>query len=409
MEALVREEIARGGPVTFARFMELALYAPGTGYYARPDRRIGRHGDFYTSVSVGPTFGFLLAVQFATWARAAGWERWDLVEAGAHDGRLTDDILTALADFEPELGGRVRCRIIEPFPARMAVQRDRLARWGEQIAWQAGWGTTGEGSPSLTDPRLPAAGSGGSPTAAVPGASGMNRPAPFAICHSPFARSPGPVRGVIVANELLDAFPIHRLAWDAHSRVWFEWGVGVENDRLTWCRMEPDPVLLPVHLAPLEAVLPDGFVVEVSPGAEAWWRQAAGALEQGWLVAFDYGFDEEAAVSPARRNGTARAYFQHRVSDDLLARPGDQDLTAHVDFGRLMRAGEETGLRTETWLPQGRWLGQLAAEIVRAGGPASDWLVAHARQLQTLTHPVHLGQAFRVLVQSRGVVVSTPP
>lgn len=353
--ALIRAEVARQGAISTARFMELALYAPGAGYYELPGRPIGRGGDFYTSVSVGPLFGFLLALRFA--AMAEGVDDFHIVEAAAHDGRLADDILSGLEKFRPGFLARLSYRIIEPSPVRRVEQQSRLARWGSRVKWAAGWEELGDG-----------------------------------------------LDGVIFANELLDAFPVHRHEWDAGAGVWLEEGVTFEADRFVFCRRpvgelssSPAPEL-PDELL---QVLPDRYVVESAPGAVRWWQSAAEHLGQGWLVTADYGYDESSALRPERTRGTLRGYLQHHAVDDILARPGEQDLTAHVDFGAILRAGEAAGLRTEGLLAQGRWLGAIAMEVFQGGGPEAAWLQKQARALQTLTHPIHLGQAMSVLVQRR--------
>jgi len=352
LEALIRREVAGHGSISFARFMELSLYAPGLGYYEREDGQTGRAGDFYTSVSVGPELGFLLAAWMdGNLAQSNGLE-W--IEGGAHDGRLAADILSALDAYFPETAERVRYRILEPSDARRSVQARGLSSWGDRVIWSRSWDDIGVG-----------------------------------------------VRGVVFSNELLDAMPVHRLAWDARDRRWWECGVTWRQGRWEWSRIEPVPNLIPLELEPLSDVLPDGFIFETSPAAAAWWGYAARALGEGWLVALDYGFGEEEAIRPERVNGTARSYSRHRVSDDLLAHPGEQDLTAHVDFSRVIGEGERNGLRTEAFLPQGRWLGQIATAVLARGGRPAEWLTAHARGLMTLTHPTHLGHAMRVLVQRR--------
>jgi SAM-dependent MidA family methyltransferase len=356
-ERVIREEIAGSGPLRFSRFMELALYAPGVGYYATAGRAIGRGGDFYTSVSVGPVFGFLLASRFAEWC--AGRERVEWVEAGAHDGRLADDVLTAVRDFHPGIFERLRYRIVEFLEVRREEQRQRLAPWAGRVEWVSAWETLRQ-----------------------------------------------PVEGVIFANELLDAFPIRRFGWDAAARRWFEWGVTVDAGRLVACRMGCEPGDIPgLDSWPEEllTVLPDGFVVEDSPSALDWWTRAGASLGEGRIMTLDYGHEGGAeAIRPERTGGTVRAYHRHRRVDDLLACPGEQDLTGHVDFGRVREAGEAVGLQTEALLAQGRWLGEIAVGILQRGGREAEWLTARSRQLQTLIHPAHLGQSFRVLVQRRG-------
>jgi SAM-dependent MidA family methyltransferase len=347
----IRAAIGRAGAISFERFMELALYAPGAGYYERPDRRIGRQGDFYTSVSVGEVFGLLLAARWVEWS---GGDALQILEAGAHDGQLAADILRALERFYPDDLQRIDYRILEPSAPRRKAQQERLAPWAGQVRWFAAWEEVTQ-----------------------------------------------VISGVIFANELLDAFPVRRLVWDASAGGWFESGVTMEGGRLGWCRlpMEADPGgILPREMEPY---LPDGCIVELNPRAEAWWRCAASRVARGHLVTFDYGTEARGVPRPERLKGTLRAYYRHRVSGDLLARPGEQDLTADVDFGRIARVGEEAGLRTEEFIQQGRWLGEIGVALLRAGGPASQWLQSRFRQFQTLTAPGHLGQTHRVLVQSR--------
>jgi SAM-dependent MidA family methyltransferase len=153
--------------------------------------------------------------------------------------------------------------------------------------------------------------------------------------------------------------------------------------------------------AELEAVLPDNYTIEISPAAENWWHEAAEIFTRGKLLAIDYGFTTEEQFSPARANGTLRAYFRHQVSDDLLAQPGEQDLTAHVNFSAIQKAGEEAGLKTEMFCTQPQFLTRILQKAV-AQKTFASLDAKQIRQFQTLTHPEHLGRAFRVLVQARG-------
>ena len=147
-------------------------------------------------------------------------------------------------------------------------------------------------------------------------------------------------------------------------------------------------------------MLPDGYTIEISPAAETWWRAAAGILSHGKMVAIDYGYAAEEQFSPARTNGTLRAYYRHQVSNDLLAQPGEQDLTAHVNFSVIQRAGEEAGLKTEQFCTQPQFLTRILQKVVTEKYFA-QLAAKQIRQFQTLTHPEHLGRAFRVLVQSK--------
>jgi SAM-dependent MidA family methyltransferase len=148
-------------------------------------------------------------------------------------------------------------------------------------------------------------------------------------------------------------------------------------------------------------VLPDGFTTEVCPAAENWWRETAVWLPHGKLLTFDYGLETEEFFTPHRANGTLRAYHRHKLSGDLLAHPGEQDLTAHVNFTTIKRAGEAAGLRTATDTSQARFLTDIAQRAWREDSGFGGWTPEHTRQFQTLTHPEHLGRAFRVVVQTK--------
>jgi SAM-dependent MidA family methyltransferase len=231
---------------------------------------------------------------------------------------------------------------------------------------------------------------------------------------------------IIFANELLDAFPVHRLGWDARRGAWFEWGVTVDQEQFAWIRMEPNrPQSEPrsrLDQSPerlleeagwlkgglgskefglLTAILPDGYTIEVCPAATQWWDKAAKALYWGKLLTFDYGFGADEVFQPERSGGTLRGYRGHRVSRDVLARPGEQDLTAHVNFGTVQTAGEATGLVTESFESQGTFLTRIATQGWTNAAGETEWTAAQKRQFHTLTHPEHLGQCLRVLVQSR--------
>jgi SAM-dependent MidA family methyltransferase len=355
----LRAEIRRAGPVSFARFMELALYAPGCGYYERP-RPIGRRGDFFTSPSVGPLFGQMLAFQFALWlaqiAPPTPPARLQIVEAGAHNGQLALDILAWLRQWRPELD--LDYCLIEPSPARRSWQQKTLQNQFSNVQWA--------GHISQLGPRR--------------------------------------VRGVVFSNELLDAMPAHQLCWDAAGQRWLERLVDLRADDFVFQHAPPSPALapfLPEVPAALGAVLPDGFAVEISPAAIQWWTRAAESLGCGKLLTLDYGLDGQEWLRPERARGTLRAYKGHRVCENLLANPGGQDITAHVNFSAVRQAGERAGLRTDFLLRQSRFLTDIFQSSRQAGSGLEDWPPARAKQFQTLTHPEHLGHRFRALLQSR--------
>lgn len=358
------EEIQREGPIPFSRFMELALYCPKYGYYEKEEDTVGKAGDFYTSVSVGPLFGRLLAFAFAHWIaelpRASG-QSVALVEAGAHNGQLGADVLSSLRLLSPECFETVHYWVLEPSAKRQQWQRRALEQFEGKVRW----------APNLE---------------ALAGAN------------------PNGLTGVIFANELLDAMPIRRFGWSSAEGKWREWGVDCRGEMFQWRLLGGVPDL-PKWIAQLPRellhVLPDGFILEHSETALTWWQGAAQTLSEGWLVTFDYGMKSEELLVPERLLGTLRSYRRHHAVGNVLESPGEQDLTAHVNFSTLLESGESAGLVTTHFTSQARFLTEVAARMWAVPGLLNDWNEKEKRQFQTLTHPQFLGSAFKVLVQRR--------
>jgi SAM-dependent MidA family methyltransferase len=346
--------------------MELALYCPDCGYYEKEKDIVGQRGDFYTSVSTGSLFGELLAFQFAEWldaeakGDAAGIR---IVEAGAHDGQMAADILSWLREWRKGASDQLEYWIVEPSARRREWQRETLAQFNPVVRW-------------------------------VPQIQELEMVLQL-------------LPAVIFCNELLDAMPVHRFLWDAREKKWFECGVALEAGRFIWRRMAEAPgqalrsSFRDLDRAALQDILPDGFIIESNPSAEKWWREAAQVLKRGKLLAIDYGLSAEEFFLPERQEGTLRAYRRHSLSNDVLANPGEQDITAHVNFSAIQREGETEGLRTEMLVSQAKFLTAIAQQTWRRSDVFGEWNRARTRQFQTLTHPEHLGRSFRVLVQSR--------
>jgi SAM-dependent MidA family methyltransferase len=397
LSEIIHHEIAQCGILPFSRFMEQALYCPNHGYYEAKKDNPGRRGNFYTSVGVGALFGQLLAIQFAEWldeVRSApdfallrpgkecgvrSAERGlpsvaserkggvQIVEAGAHDGKLAKDILAWLRANRPGLFGPMEYWIIEPSIVRQEWQRETLKDFAPRVRWLSRFNDVSSIVGATEDTTIQR------------------------------------INGVIFSNELLDAMPVHRFGWDAKNKKWFEWGVTMEGEKFVWakCRDSKDQCsVIGNQYSEWEPVLPDNYTIEVCPAAENWWREAAGFLGCGKLMTIDYGLTADELFSPGRLNGTLRAYFRHHVSDDVLANVGEQDLTAHVNFSVIQAAGESAGLKTDSFQTQAQFLTQILAKASK-NNTLGNWSSAQARQFQTLTHPEHLGRAFRVPVQSR--------
>ncbi|MBI5396133.1 MAG: SAM-dependent methyltransferase [Verrucomicrobia bacterium] len=331
LQLSIRDEIAAHGPMTFARFMELALYHPQWGYYTAPDaaQRIGRGGDYYTSVSVGALFGELLARQFAEiWEAMGRPAEFTLLELGAHRGQLATDVLGWIERERSDFAAALRCET-----------RD----WPGEL--------------------------------------------------------PASVAGGIFSNELVDALPVHRIV--RHNGEWLEQCVIVSEDGFTFTAapLSSEDLRDAITRLPLPGV--DGYTTEVQLEASRWMRRVACALKRGFVLTIDYGHAAEDYYAPHRKDGTLLCYHQHQVSHDPLARVGEQDITAHVNFTALADEGAANGLQMLGYTDQSRFVTGL---LEQAGEPLLAKLGAKATaQLKTLLHPELMGRTFKVLVQHRGM------
>ncbi len=352
MQELIVRRIRQSGPLPVPDFLQLALYHPAHGYYARGASAVGKAGDFFTSVSVGPVFGHLLAARFHRWWLAN--ERppqWRIVELGAHDGSLAADVLAALRETAPDAFAALEYAIPEPLPALAACQQERLA-----IAFPAQF-----------------------------------RP------HSLAAMAANPLPGVAFANELIDALPFHVVRFTAGQ--WHERHVVAgASGALGWLDLAPSHPQLGAFCDCLGSAFPDGYTTEVRLGTDKLLGRLAATLTHGLLCLIDYGFPAVDYYHPARTTGTLRTFARHRAAEDPLDAPGSQDITAHVDFSALLGSGIAAGLAPHLWADQGRYLTTLAHAWLLSleNAPQADRLPL-VRQFQTLTHPAHLGARFHVL------------
>jgi SAM-dependent MidA family methyltransferase len=300
LAARLRERIRREGPISFADFMEAALYDPEEGYYSR-GAPIGEGGDFVTSPSVSPAFAATLARIFARDAASLAGDL-TFVDIGAGEGRFLSDFARALERDSPDVAARTRLVAVERAPAA----RKKLAADGFTVF-----------------PDVAAA----------------------------------PVRGWIFANELYDALPVSRVIGAGDDGI-EELRIGLEGDRFAWTRA-PASEALQAHLARLAITLQPGQIGEISLNAAPVHRRLAGAIERGRLVAFDYGHRTRILYHPlARPLGTLAVHARGRRGGDPLEDVGEVDLTAHVDWDDLIAAGEAEGLTTSGVFKQGRFLAE---------------------------------------------------
>ena len=348
-EREIRRRIERESAIPFAEFMELALYHPD-GYYAAR-RGISASGDYYTSPIVHPAFGALIAVQLRVmWETLGRPPRFHVVEAGAGDGTLARDILSFASEWTDEFACALRYVAIDRAPSAGSDGEMDGVRW-------------------IRSDEMPLS----------------------------------EIVGCVLSNELLDAFPVHRFVIeDGELRELYV--TLDEGGRLSECLGTPSTDAIEDRLSRLGRRLPDGFRGEVNLGIEGWTRDAASALERGYVLTIDYGAEADVLYSDARSGGTFQTHYRHVGGSSPYQRVGRQDMTAHVDFSALLDAGRDVGLRPVFLTTQGEFLESLGLNRVmssmRDGGPDARELAANIRAMGELAKPDGLG-GFRVLVQEK--------
>lgn len=348
LTALIRQRIAAaGGRIGFDAYQELALYAPGLGYYSGGAAKLGPGGDFVTAPGLGTLYARCLARQVAQVLEHLGGG--DVLEFGPGDGALAAALLPELA----ALGAPVRRYLAIERSAELADrQRAALARvgWADRAQWLAGL--------------------------------------------------PDTFTGVALASEVLDALPVRRYRVTAHGLA--ELYVGVAADGFVLVEgpvRDAEPVQ---HLA--AADLPAGYQTEASPAAQAWVRAVAGMLGRGVVLVVDYGYPRAVYYHPQRAQGTFRCHYRHRAHDDAFAWPGLTDLTAHVDFTAIAQAALDGGADLLGYTTQADFLIHAGLAQVLAGtDPGDPAYPALAREARQLVLPNHMGEAFGVLAFGRGV------
>jgi SAM-dependent MidA family methyltransferase len=354
LHAHIAAEIsAAGGWISFARYMELALYTPGLGYYSGGAHKFGAAGDFITSPELTPLFARTLAAQ-AVQVMAASAPH--IIEVGGGSGALATDLLLALEERQAlpesyailELSGELRAR-----------QADTLQRRAPHLLARVCWLDT----------------------------------------------LPEKFSGFVVGNEVLDAMPVHLIHW--HADVTLERGVGLDKaGNFAWEERSLSPALQ-ARVAALPAVV--DYLSEINLAASAWVAAWAGILEQGALLLIDYGFPRHEYYHPQREQGTLMCHYRHHAHGDPFWLPGLNDITAHVDFTAIAEAGFEAGLDVAGYLSQAAFLincgltdvlAQASPESVESG--SAEYL-RQSRAVEKLINPAEMGELFKVIALSTGI------
>ena len=348
---LIAGEIAAGeGWISFSRFMELALYAPGLGYYSAGSRKLGRDGDFVTAPEFSPLFSRCLARQLA---ELIGHGLTDILEIGAGSGALAADLLPELAALGQEPNNYF---ILEVSADLRQRQHARLAKHAPQQAGKVRW----------------------------------------------LDVLPANFNGIIIGNEVLDAIPVHIVR--THNGAIEEMGItrGESGEAFARAYRKADGALLAAARA---LQLPDDYETEIHLAARAFVRSFARVLKHGAILFIDYGFPAHEYYHPQRSSGTLMCHYRHHVHADPLCLVGLQDITTHVDFSAVARAGAAAGLDVLGYTTQAQFLincgitdilSEVSAENVRDYAPL-------ASQAQKLLSPAEMGELFKVIALGKDV------
>jgi SAM-dependent MidA family methyltransferase len=343
---------AAGGWIGFDRFMELALYTPGMGYYSGGARKFGAAGDFVTAPELSPVFSQTIGAQVAhIFAISAP----QIIEVGAGSGRLAADLLLELE----------RRSVLPDSYSILDLSGELRARQRETIADRA--------------PHL------------------LNR-------VNWLDRLPDHFDGLVLANELLDAMPVHLVVWRDESIE--ERGVAVENNQFVWSdRPATGRLLNRAQVLAGERSLPAGYQSEICLAAPAWVAAWAGILGRGALLLIDYGFPQHEYYHSQRNTGTLMCHYRHHAHHEPFYLPGLQDITAHVDFTAVVEAGCEAGLDFLGYTTQSTFLLNCGLPEVLARTSAEDTVryLPLASSAQKLISPGEMGELFKVMALGKGI------
>ena len=347
LQTLIRGEIqSAGGWISFARYMELALYAPGLGYYSAGSHKLGAAGDFITAPEMSPLFGRTLARQLA---ELLAQDIPDIVELGAGSGALAAVLLAELAALDrlPQ-----RYLILEVSADLRQRQQSHLAATVPQLADRVSW----------------------------------------------LDRLPDQLQAIVIGNEVLDALPVHRVRVDQGSVE--EIGVIANDDHFAW-DYHPAPPALQQAVAAQD--LPEDYETEINLAAPALISSLARGLTRGALLFIDYGFPAHEFFHPQRNRGTLMCHYRHQSHADPFLWPGLQDITAHVDFSAVACAG--SGLDLLGYTGQAQFLINCGITELLAEVPAADTAryAPLAAQAQQLLSPAEMGELFKVIALGRDI------
>jgi len=349
----IADEIdSAGGWIGFDRFMELALYAPGMGYYSGGAHKFGAAGDFVTAPEISSLFSRTLAAQAAQILALSAPQ---VIEVGAGSGRMAADLL-----LELELRGALpeRYSILDLSGELRERQRATFSQRAPHLLDRVDW----------------------------------------------LDRLPEHFDGLVLANELLDAMPVHLVVWQDSAIL--ERGVAWDKGEFVWRdRPAEGRVLEKVRAVAEEFPLADGYLSEICLASADWTASWASILGKGTLLLIDYGFPRHEFYHPQRDTGTLMCHYRHQAHGEPFFLPGLQDITAHVDFTAIVEAGFDAGLEFLGYTTQAMFLLNCGLPEVLARTPAEDYLryLPQAQAVQKLISPAEMGDLFKVIALGKGI------
>lgn len=342
LQQLISNEILHSGPMTFARFMELALYAPGLGYYSAGSKKFGKEGDFVTAPELSPLFSLCLAKQCA---QVLAETKGDVLEFGAGSGKMAGVILAELEQLGTLPNHYFILEVSADLKERQQVHlRQAIPHLFDRIQW--------------------------------------------------LEQLPTNFRGICLANEVLDAFPVSQ--FENTKEGFKERFVDIVDQRFSAHLQEPSPALRN-HLLKMPSDLPLGYKSECNLSIEGWLKALSGVVDQGLVLIIDYGFPRSEYYHPERAQGTFICHYRHRAFDDPFANIGLQDMTAHVDFTHVIEAAHETGFELLGYTNQANFLMSCGIIDYLSQITNQDKHLKLAAELKVLTIPSEMGEIFKVM------------
>lgn len=355
LERVIIERIMKEGPITFETFMDMALYHPGMGYYSSKRIPIGRMGDFYTSPHLHSIFGVMIGrLLMEMWDVMGRPPVFHAVEMGAGAGYLCKDMLEYMEGMKDNgFQQALRYTIVEPNPSMEKVQRQTLGNIAGRVEW-------------------------------VRNVQELSRG----------------IEGCIFSNELLDAFPVHIVEMDEEIGEVY---VTTDGNKLFDIKHDVSTQDLINYIRQFSIQMSRGYRTEINLRIRDWLREMSSILHRGFLLTVDYGYSAEEYYNYERPEGTLLCYHEHRLNEDPYQHIGRQDITAHVNFSALKRWGDEFGLKTIGYCPQGVFLVASGIDevITELYAHSPDYSFQVSR-IKGLILPQGMGESHKVLVQYRG-------